>query len=68
MGRPPIIDKPDEFDALVEEYQALCKVDGVPITLTGMALHLGFASRQSLYDYGKRSDFSYSLKKGRGRS
>lgn len=37
-----------------------------PPTITGLALHLGFVSRQSIYDYEKRNDeFSYSIKKAR---
>jgi hypothetical protein len=35
-------------------------------TLSGIALHLGFCSRQSMYDYEKKSDeFSYTIKKAR---
>ena len=37
-----------------------------PPTLTGLALKLGFVSRQSIYDYEKRNDeFSYTIKKAR---
>jgi hypothetical protein len=37
-----------------------------PPTLTGLALHLGFESRQSIYDYEKRNEaFSYTIKKAR---
>lgn len=37
-----------------------------PPTITGLALHLGFVSRQSVYDYEKRNDeFSYTIKKAR---
>lgn len=32
-------------------------------TMTGVALFLGFESRQSLYDYGKKARFSYPIKK-----
>jgi hypothetical protein len=32
-------------------------------TITGLAYFLGFESRQSLYDYGKREEFSYIIKK-----
>jgi len=30
-------------------------------TITGLALYLGFCSRQSLYDYVKKSEFSYII-------
>jgi hypothetical protein len=39
-----------------------------PATVTGMALFLGFESRQSLYDQSQRSDkFSYVIKRGKMR-
>lgn len=34
-----------------------------PITITGLCLFLGFDSRQSFYDYEKREEFSYIIKK-----
>lgn len=35
-----------------------------PPTVTGLALFLGFASRQSIYDYSKKGeDFSYIIKR-----
>lgn len=34
-----------------------------PPTVTGMALYLGFMTRQSIYDYSKRAKFSYTIKK-----
>lgn len=34
-------------------------------TITGLALHLGFESRQSMYDYEKRGEFSYTIKRAR---
>lgn len=64
-GRPPIIASPGEFDALVESYRTLCAEKEIPVTFTGMALHLGFASRRSLYDYEKRDGFSRSVKRAR---
>lgn len=36
-----------------------------PATITGLALYLGFESRQSFYDYETREDFSYTIKKAR---
>ena len=37
--------------------------DGLPITISGLAYALGFVSRQSLYDYKEREEFSYILKR-----
>lgn len=34
-----------------------------PPTVTGLALFLGFASKQSLYDYNSKEDFSYPIKR-----
>lgn len=34
-------------------------------TITGLCLFLGFESRQSFYDYGNRSEFSYTIKRAR---
>jgi DNA-packaging protein gp3 len=36
-----------------------------PATITGLALHIGFESRQSIYDYEKSGVFSYIIKNGR---
>jgi hypothetical protein len=35
------------------------------ITMTGLAIFLGFESRQSLYDYENRPKFSYTIKRAR---
>lgn len=32
-------------------------------TMTGLAIYLGFESRQSLYDYAKKDGFSYPIKR-----
>jgi hypothetical protein len=34
-------------------------------TITGLAYHLGFESRQSFYDYEEMEEFSYMIKKAR---
>lgn len=36
-----------------------------PVTITGLCLFLGFESRQSFYDYEKKPEFSYTIKKAR---
>jgi hypothetical protein len=35
------------------------------VTITGLALHLGFESRQSFYDYEEREEYSYIIKRAR---
>jgi len=38
----------------------------IPIpTITGLAIYLGFCSRQSFYDYEKVAKFSYTIKRAR---
>jgi hypothetical protein len=36
-----------------------------PATITGLALFLGFESRQSIYDYAEKGEFSYIIKSAR---
>ena len=64
-GRPRIIGSPEEFDQKVDEYVASCAANEEPVTFTGMALALGFNSRQSFYDYRGYDDgrFSASVKR-----
>lgn len=59
-GRPLKYETPEELEEAVEEYFA--KNPKKP-TQSGLALHLGFVSRQSLFDYKGREEFSYTIKK-----
>ena len=34
-------------------------------SITGLALYLGFESRQSIYDYEKKGEFSYTIKRAK---
>jgi len=80
QGRPPIFDTNEELQSKIEEYfekglkkrtvligkapnQQAIEIE-VP-TITGLALYLGFESRQSFYDYEKREGFSYTIKRAR---
>jgi hypothetical protein len=77
FGRPPIFSSVEELQAKIDEYfetgmrkKTMYTKDGMPYevpvpTITGLALFLGFASRQSLYDLETRQDFSYTIKKAR---
>ena len=58
-GRPPIWDDPEAFAKKVDEYFETEQF----ITWSGLALYLGFESRQSLEDYKKKDGFSYPIKK-----
>lgn len=73
-GRPPQFETPEEIEQAIEEYFDSCVPQydeagnilklNYP-TITGLALALGFESRQSFYDYEKRERFSYVIKKAR---
>lgn len=61
MGRPALFDDPDKMQDSIDDYFENYQ----PVTITGLALHLGFESRQSFYDYEKNPDFSYTIKRAR---
>lgn len=75
MGRPPIFESVEDLEKKIEEYFKNCqpKSDGFgtlldlgeTASITGLALYLGFESRQSFYDYEKKDDFSYTIKRAR---
>lgn len=58
-GRPAVYESPEQMQADVDIYFSQ---DGKK-TMTGLALALGFDSRQSLYDYQKKEEFSYIINK-----
>lgn len=64
-GRPPIIKTPEELDARVDAYVEDCRRDGRVLTITGLALALGFFGRQSLYQQAERHGFYDSVKRAR---
>lgn len=55
----------DELKAAIDNYFAETKAKEENPTVTGLALHLGFESRQSFYDYEKYQDHSYTIKRAR---
>ena len=71
-GRKPMYDSVDDLrDKIIEYFESYLsknEEDNEPVlgykpTITGLALYLGFSSRQSFYDYVKKKEFSYILKK-----
>lgn len=62
-GRPRIYETPDELEIAVDGYFVQAKTAGEKITMTGLAIALGFCDRQSLYDYEKNELFSCTIKK-----
>lgn len=62
-GRPRIYEEPESLEIACDNYFAECVEKNERPTVTGLALFLGFASKQSLYDYEKQEEFSYPIKK-----
>jgi hypothetical protein len=63
MARPRIYETAEELQKEVDRY-----FDSTPqseIAISGLAYHLGFADRQSLYDYEKDDRFSCIIKRAR---
>ena len=61
VGRPPMFKDPAEMQAAIDEYLGTTPIK----TISGLAYHLGFESRQSFYDYESRPEFSYTIKRAR---
>ena len=64
-GQPPKYSSPEELKKKADEYFAEAIERNWKITITGLALWLGFQSRQSIYDYEKHGEFSYVIKRAR---
>jgi hypothetical protein len=75
IGRPPKFDNVEQLQSEIDSYfdkpptKEVITKDGLQfvsvVTITGLALHLGFESRQSLYDYESNDKFSYTIKRAR---
>ncbi len=63
VGRPRNFETVEELEGSIEEYLNDNSVEDY--TITGLALHLGFESRQSFYDYKDMEEFSYTMKRAR---
>jgi len=59
VGRPPIWTDPEAFEKAVDEYFE----NEISPKWSGLALHLGFESRKSLWEYGKKPEFSNPVKR-----
>jgi len=70
-GQPPKYKDEEELQNKIDSYfkslvistdesgNEMCK----PATICGLAYHLGFESRQSIYDYKKNDRYSYAIKR-----
>ena len=59
MGRK--YSTPQQFDDMVDDYVETCRINKVPLTMTGLALHMGFANRNSINYYKKHPEFVDSV-------
>jgi len=57
----PKYDSPEEMQNAIDGYFA----EPGKKTISGLAYHLGFESRQSFYDYESMDDYSYTIKRAR---
>ena len=64
-GKPPKYKSAQEMQGKIDDYFMYNEEQEEPLTITGLALHLGFESRQSIYDYEKSGDYSYTIKRAR---
>lgn len=55
-GRPPLYATPEQLQDAVDGYFTFCAAEKELITITGLALHLGFSSRQGLSDQQSRGE------------
>jgi len=65
VGRKRIIEDPEAFEKAVQDYIIYCHENNHVLTITGMALYLGFACRQALFDYERNEAFRDVVKKAR---
>jgi hypothetical protein len=56
MARIRDIKTPDEFDMLVDLYRADCVANDDPLSVVGLALFMGFSSKQTIYNYKEHED------------
>lgn len=69
-GRPRKFKTVEEMEQAIDNYFQECKDNDEPITVTGLALAIGFEDRCSLLDYCNYKDeegneFSHSVKKAK---
>ena len=63
VGAPPKYETPEELEKEVEQYLSVTPPQN--LTITGLALYLGFESRQSVYDYEEKEQFTYIIKRAK---
>ncbi len=70
MAKPtgrPLKFSPAEIQKKTDLFFQNCEVNDKPYTITGLAIALGFTSRQMLYEYEQHKGFGDIIKKARFR-
>lgn len=66
-GRPPRYRSKEEIEGRIERYFLDCDKRQRPPTITGLALALGFTSRQALLNYQAKKEFVDTITRAKSR-
>lgn len=68
IGATPLYKTAEEMEAAIQAMFETCAAEERPATIAGLALELGFVSRDALYTYeAKNTEFARVIKKARTR-
>lgn len=66
VGKPRYYSSPEEMQKAIDEYFAHCEANEVNVKITGLALWLGFTSRQDIINYENYSaEYHDTIKKAK---
>lgn len=65
VGRPRAYDSPAQFNEAVDYYVDKCQIEGMPLTMTGLCLSMGFCGRTAMFDYATYPEFSNAVSRAR---
>lgn len=64
-GQPPKYTNVEEVQQLIVDWLNDCEQNNTPLTVTWLALCLGFTSRQSLLNYETKPEFMDTIKRAK---
>jgi len=64
-GHPPFYNDPKKLQLACDKFFEDCKGNNDPVTITGLALSLGFCTRKSLLDYAEKIEFVNIIKRAK---
>ena len=64
-GRPPMYKTVDEMQKKIDQYFIDCEEKELPLTVTGLAIALGFTTRQALINYEAKPEFVDAVKRAK---